>query len=120
MASVLIADDSVVMEAILHYLVERAGHTVIGVAKDGDTAVELYRSLQPGLTALDIFMKGSDGLSALKEIKQMNPAAKVIMLAADGQDAEEVEARQYGADGLLRKPFTLNAVVDELTRVLGG
>jgi len=119
MARVLIADDSTVMEAILHYLVERAGHTVVGAAKDGNKAVELYRSLQPDLTALDIFMKGADGLSALKEIKQLNPTTKIIMLVADGQEAEEGEARQYGADGFFYKPFTLNAVVAELTRVLG-
>jgi hypothetical protein len=41
------------------------------------------------------------------------------MLVADGQEAEEAEARQYEADGFLRKPFKLNAVEKELTRVLG-
>lgn len=118
MANVLIADDSTVMEAILHYLVERVGHKVVGTAKDGSRAVELYQHLRPDLVALDIFMKGSDGLSALKEIKRIHPAAKVIMLVADGQDAEEAEARHYGADGFLRKPFKLNAVENELARVL--
>ncbi|MEW6299469.1 MAG: response regulator [Thermodesulfobacteriota bacterium] len=119
MATVLIADDSTVMEAILHYMVERVGHKVVGTAKDGSKAVELYRSLRPDLVALDLFMRGADGLFALKEIKRIRPDAKVIMLVADGQDAEEAEARRNGADGFLRKPFRLQAVTEELARVLG-
>jgi two-component system, chemotaxis family, chemotaxis protein CheY len=117
-ARIVIAEDSIVMEAILQYLVERAGHRVVGIAKDGEKAVALYKSLQPDVVALDIFLKGSDGLAVLKEIKREDPASKVIMLVAEDQDREEAEAYQAGADGFLRKPFRLHAVEDELTRVL--
>jgi two-component system, chemotaxis family, chemotaxis protein CheY len=118
MARIVIAEDSIVMEAILQYLVERVGHTVVGIAKEGEKAVALYKSLQPDIVALDIFLKGSNGIAVLKEIKQENPAAKVIMLVAEDQDKEEAEAYQSGADGFLRKPFRLHAVEAELARVL--
>jgi two-component system chemotaxis response regulator CheY len=118
MARIVIAEDSIVMEAILQYLVERVGHTVVGIAKDGEKAVALYKSLQPDIVALDIFLKGSNGLAVLKDIKQENPAAKIIMLVAEDQEKEEAEAYQAGADGFLRKPFRLHAVEAELTRVL--
>ena len=118
MARIVIAEDSIVMEAILQYLVERVGHRVVGIAKEGERAVALYKSLQPDIVALDIFLKGSDGLAVLQKIKQEDPAAKVIMLVAEGQDREEAEAYQSGADGFLRKPFHLYAVEAELARVL--
>jgi len=119
MANVLIADDSVVMTAILQYMVEKAGHKVVAAAKDGDEAVALYNDLQPDVVTLDVIMRGSDGLSALKAIKGADSTSKVIMVLEEGQEAEEAEARENGADGFLKKPFELNAVVEELARVLG-
>lgn len=118
MARVVITEDSIVMEAILQYLIERVGHTVVGIAKDKEKALALYESLRPDVVAVDIFLKGSDGLAILKEIKQKNPDAKVIMLVAEGQEKEEAEAYQAGADGFLHKPFQIHAVEEEFKRIL--
>jgi DNA-binding response OmpR family regulator len=120
MARIVIADDSIVMEAILQYLVERLGHTVVGIAKEREQVVALYKGLRPDAIALDILLKGSEGLAILKEIKQEESGTKVVMLVAEGQEGEEDEARRAGADGFLRKPFRLHAVEAELVRVLGN
>jgi two-component system, chemotaxis family, chemotaxis protein CheY len=118
MARIVIADDSIVMEAILQYLVERLGHTVVGIAKEGAQVVALYKGLHPDVIAMDILLKGSEGLAALKEIKQEDSPTKIVMLVAEGQEVEEEEACQAGADGFLRKPFRLHTVEAELTRIL--
>jgi two-component system, chemotaxis family, chemotaxis protein CheY len=119
MAKVLIADDSIVMQTILQYMVEKTGNKVVGAAKHGMEAVEMYSSLQPDLVVLDIVMKGSDGITALKEIKRLSPDAKVIMVSAAGQDSELMEARLNRADGFLQKPFIFDALTEEIARVLG-
>jgi two-component system chemotaxis response regulator CheY len=118
MARIVIADDSIVMEAILQYLVERLGHTVVGISKEGEKVLALYRSLHPDVIALDILLNGSEGLAVLNEIKRENSSTKIVMLVAEGQEREEEEARQAGADGFLRKPLRLHAVEAELVRVL--
>jgi two-component system chemotaxis response regulator CheY len=119
MARILIADDASFMRASLKYILENAGHEVVGLAKGGQEAVELYGRLKPDLLTLDILMEGMDGIAALTEIKKKYPAAKVIMVTALGQEQFQSDARKLGAVGYIRKPFKMQEVVHELQEVLG-
>jgi two-component system chemotaxis response regulator CheY len=119
MARILVADNASFMRSCLKYIVENAGHEVVGMAKDGGEAVELYGKLQPELVTLDILMEKMDGLAALAAIRKEHPAAKVIMVSALGQEAKQDEARKLGAAGYIRKPFKPEEIVHELQRILG-
>jgi two-component system, chemotaxis family, chemotaxis protein CheY len=118
MARILIADDASFMRASLKYILENAGHEVIGMAKGGQEAVEQYARLQPDLLALDILMEGMDGIAALREIRKADPDAKVVMVTALGTEKFQEEARKLGAAGYIRKPFKMQEIVHELKRVL--
>jgi len=120
MARILIADNAAFMRSCLKYIVENAGHTVVGMAKGGEEAVELYGQLKPDLVTLDILMEGMDGLAALREIVKEDPQARVVMVTALGQDQVQEEARQMGSSGYIRKPFKPDEIVQELKRVLGS
>lgn len=120
MATVIIADDSVVMQAVLQYMVEKAGHKVVALAKHGQEAVSLYGIHRPQLTILDMVMKGAEGVDAMLEIKRLNPDAKVILVPAEGRVIQGQEAMQQGADGVLEKPYVLDRIKETLERVLGG
>ncbi|MGD9505183.1 MAG: response regulator [Syntrophobacteraceae bacterium] len=75
---VLVVDDSNLMR---HSVVKRlsdAGHEVVGKAKDGLEAVELYRELRPDIVTMDITMRGKDGITAAKEILALDPDARII------------------------------------------
>ena len=120
MAEILIVDDASFMRGSLKYIVEGAGHNVVGMAKDGQEALELYRKLKPDVVTLDILMGGMDGLSALKAIMKENPGAKVIMVTALGQEEKQEEAHKLGACGYIRKPFKQTEIVNEIKWVLGG
>ena len=120
MATILIVDDASFMRGSLKYIVEGAGHNVVGMAKDGQEALELYRKLKPDVVTLDILMGGMDGLSALKAIMKENPGAKVIMVTALGQEEKQEEARKLGACGYIRKPFKQTEIVNEIKWVMGG
>lgn len=118
MARVLIADNASFMRSCLKYIVENAGHEVVGMAHDGAEAVEKYEMLRPDLVTLDILMDRMDGLAALGEITSKHPEAKVIMVTALGQDQTKAKAGELGCLGYIRKPFKLNEIVQELDRVL--
>src|SRR5437764_4304124 len=118
MARILIADNASFMRSCLKYIVENAGHEVVGMAKGGNEAVELYGQLQPDLVTLDILMEGMDGIAALKEIRKAHPEAKVIMVTALGQDQIQEEARKLGSAGYIRKPFKPEEIIHELQQVL--
>src|SRR5689334_20302200 len=119
MARILIADNASFMRSCLKYIVENAGHEVVGMAKGGREAVEQYGQLRPDLVTLDILMEGMDGIAALRELRKGHPEARVIMVTALGQDQVQEEARQLGAAGYIRKPFKPKEIVQELQRVLG-
>ena len=118
MAKIMIVDDASFMRGSLKFIVENAGHNVIGTAKDGREALELYRQFKPDLVTLDILMKGMDGLAGLKAIMKEDPGAKVIMVTALGQEEKQEEARKLGAVGYIRKPFKRQEIADEIERVL--
>ena len=120
MAKILIVDDAAFMRGSLKYIVEGAGHNVVGMAKDGQEALKLYRKLKPDIVTLDILMSGMDGLSALEAIKKDDPKAKVIMVTALGQEEKQEEAFKLGASGYIRKPFKQTEIVDEVRKVLAS
>ena len=120
MAKILIVDDAAFMRGSLKYIVEGAGHSVVGMAKDGQEALELTRELKPDIVTLDILMSGMDGISALEAIKKESSGTKVIMVTALGQEEKQEEAFKLGASGYIRKPFKQTEIVDEIKNVLGG
>jgi len=118
MARILIADNASFMRSCLKYIVENAGHEVVGMAKGGKEAVDLYTQFRPDLVTLDILMEGMDGMAALGAILKGDPRARVVMVSALGQDQVQEEARKLGALGYIRKPFKPDEIVQELNNVL--
>jgi two-component system chemotaxis response regulator CheY len=120
MAKVLIADDASFMRNSLKYILENAGHTVVGMAREGQEALELYLKLKPDVVTLDFLMTGKDGFWALQEIIKVDPKARIIMVTAVGNEDRQEEAREIGAAGYIRKPFKPAEIVDEINRALNS
>ncbi len=119
MASILIADDAMFMRASIKKLMEDSGHTVIGEAANGEEAISKFTELKPDVLILDITMPGMDGIEALKRIKEMDPAAKIIICSAVGQPAIIAKAIESGAREFIVKPFEsahLQAAVEKIMR----
>jgi two-component system chemotaxis response regulator CheY len=119
MAKVIIADDASFMRGSLKFILESAGHKVVGLAKDGKEALELYIKLKPDLVIMDILMARMDGISSLKGIMKENPSAKVMMVTALGHEAKRKEAMDLAASGFIKKPFTRDEIIAEVERVMG-
>jgi two-component system, chemotaxis family, chemotaxis protein CheY len=76
---VLVVDDSNLMRHRIVQCLNDAGHEVVGKAKDGNEAVELYQQLQPDVVTMDITMRGKDGITAAREILEWDPKASIIL-----------------------------------------
>ena len=94
---ILIVDDAAFMRMMIKDILTKNGYEVAGEAADGVEAVEKYKELQPDLVTMDITMPEMDGITALKEIRKIDPDAKVIMCSAMGQQAMVIDAIQAGA-----------------------
>ena len=102
---VLIVDDALIMRKRIREIAEAAGWHVAGEAQDGEEAVALYRQEQPDLVTLDIIMPQLDGVSALKQIIEADPRARVVMVSAVNQKGKLAECIQAGAIDFIVKPF---------------
>lgn len=103
MATILVVDDAAFMRMRMTKILSEAGYEVIQ-ADNGRDAIEQYRGKKPDAVLLDITMPEMDGLTALKEIRAIDPEARVAMVTALGQQQVVLEAVKSGAKDFLVKP----------------
>ncbi|HHV46979.1 MAG TPA: response regulator [Tissierellia bacterium] len=116
---ILIVDDASFMRMMIKDILGKNGFEVIGEADNGITAVEKYKELLPELVIMDITMPEMDGIQAVREIRNINPNAKIIMCSAMGQQAMVIEAIQAGARDFIVKPFQHERVIEAVRKALG-
>ena len=117
---ILITDDALFMRVTLKNILENNGFEVVGEAANGVESVNLYKRLKPDLVTMDITMPEMDGLTALKEIRAMDPSATVVMCTAMGQKTLVVEAIQAGAKDFIVKPFQPERVIEAMSKLLAA
>jgi two-component system, chemotaxis family, chemotaxis protein CheY len=118
MARVLVVDDAAFMRKMVSDALTKGGHEVVGEAGNGTEAVARYQELRPEVTTLDITMPEKDGLAALKEIIAIDPAARVVMCSALGQESKVLESIKLGARDFVVKPFQADRVNEAVVKAL--
>ncbi|AJH78506.1 response regulator [Heyndrickxia coagulans] len=116
---ILIVDDAAFMRMMIKDILTKNGYDVVAEAADGAQAIEKYKEHRPDLVTMDITMPEVDGICALKEIKKIDPDAKVIMCSAMGQQAMVIDAIQAGAKDFIVKPFQADRVIEAIQKTLG-
>src|SRR6478609_9409999 len=111
MARILVVDDAAFMRKKVSDALIKGGHEVVGEAGNGTEAVTRFLQLRPELTTLDITMPEKDGLTALKEIIELDPSARVIMCSALGQESKVLESIKLGARDFVVTPFQAERVL---------
>ncbi len=115
---VLVVDDAAFMRMMIKDILRKGGYEVVGEAEDGSKAIDKYRDLHPDLVTMDITMPDMDGISAVREIRKMDPYANIIMCSAMGQQAMVIDAIQAGAKDFVVKPFQPDRVLEAVRKVL--
>ena len=116
---ILLVDDAAFMRMLIRDALTKNGYTSIIEAADGQIAVDTYNAEKPALVIMDITMPNKTGIEAFQEIKSKDPAAKVIMCSAMGQEAMVVEAIKLGALDFIVKPFKAERIIQTVQKVLG-
>ncbi len=118
MAKILIVDDAEFLRVRISKMLTGDGFEVVE-ADNGLKAIEAYKTHKPDMVLMDITMPEMDGLSALKELRKIDPNAKVIMLTALGQESVVLEAVKSGAKDFVVKPFERDRVMSAINKLLG-
>jgi response regulator NasT len=102
---VLIADDEALTRMGLRTMLSEMGHTLVGAAADGETALQLACETRPELTILDIKMPGMDGLSVAEVIARRCPQPVVMLTAYSDRALVERAAATETVQAYLVKPI---------------
>ena len=118
---VMVVDDHPVMRDGLRDALEASGRfEVVGLAEDGEEAVRTVGELRPEVIVMDVMMPVKDGIDACREIMELLPDTRVLMLTASNEEDAVIEAVAAGATGYLLKYSRPAELVEAVVDVAEG
>ncbi len=116
--TILVVDDNDIIRATARDILHALGYKVI-IAEDGEIGVETYRQRQHEIDAviLDMVMPHKSGREAFKEIKVLNPDARIAIASGYRMDRRVQEVMDDGADLFIQKPYTLKEMSEAAHRL---
>ncbi len=115
---ILIADDAVEFRRTVRMMIaNEKGFEIIGIAKDGQEAVEMAEYLKPDVAVMDINMPRKDGLTAIAEMSKVSPHTVCMIMSSEGQSALLKQAISLGVKEYLIKPFTPEEFVEAIKKI---
>lgn len=118
---VLLVDDHGIMREGLAALLERDGRaTVVGQAGNGEDALKLFQELNPDVSVVDLRMVPMDGAELTAKMRELDPAARVVMLTTYDTDEEVYRGLRSGAASYLLKDVHFDKLVDTICEVFAG
>lgn len=118
---ILVVDDHPVLrDGVAAILENQTDMTMVGEARNGSEAVEIFRALRPDVTLMDLQMPGMNGVDAISAIRSEHPGARIIVLTTYAGDAQAVRALKAGAVGYLLKSSLRTELIDAIHNVYRG
>ena len=119
MSTILVVDDSPVVQRLISLTLQRSDHDVFAVSS-GYEALDLLDAIHIDLAIIDLAMPEMDGLTLLRALRAnvRHPYFPVVMLTASGQDHDRLIARDAGANDFLTKPASSRVLTDIVSRLL--
>ncbi|MDY7081089.1 MAG: response regulator [Halobacteria archaeon] len=115
----LVVDDSGLMrEKIKEVITSIDSFEVVGEAKTGTEAVEMYKQLEPDVVTMDVVMPECTGIEATSRIRSYDLDATIIMCTSEGEERKMREALERGAEGYIIKPFDNENAADEIRNIV--
>lgn len=118
--TILIADDSESIRAVVSFALREAGYEVI-VANDGQHALDLLlQNEHISLIVSDLNMPIKDGISFLKDVRSLDKFKYLpfLILTTESQETKKMEAKQSGATGWIIKPFVKEKLIAVIKKVI--
>jgi two-component system, chemotaxis family, chemotaxis protein CheY len=114
----LVVDDAVIIREIIKDVARGIGWTIVGEGRNGREAIERYSATRPDVVTLDLVMPEFDGLHAVRGIREIDPAARIVVVSALDQKDTLKSAFKLGASDYLVKPFDRKVLAETLEMLL--
>ena len=116
----LVDDHAVFRESLRRTLQAEPDMEVIGQANDATTGVAMWTRLRPDVTVMDLMMHGSDGIEAVRQIREQAPGARILLLTSSEEHQDAIHALSAGAAGYVTKASPLDELLAAIRSVHAG
>ena len=116
MSKILIVEDDLSIQALLHDFIKEAGHSVV-LASDGVEALAKYSEQDFDLVLLDIMLPKIDGYGVCEVIRQKSDVPIIMLTALDGEE-NQIRGLDLQADDYITKPFSMPVLLRKIAAVL--
>ncbi len=116
MSKILIVEDDLSIQALLHDFIQEAGHSVV-LATDGVEALAKYSEQDFDLVLLDIMLPKIDGYGVCEVIRQKSDVPIIMLTALDGEE-NQIRGLDLQADDYITKPFSMPVLLRKIAAVL--
>ena len=117
--NILIIDDDTFLRETMCELLKQRKH-IVSTAANGSEGLDILKMNSFDLVITDILMPEKDGIEIINEIKMFYPKTKILAMSAGGR-ISSVDylniAKHFGAEGILAKPFSANALFEKITEI---
>jgi two-component system, NarL family, invasion response regulator UvrY len=121
MTSVMLVDDHAVVREGYRRLIEKHKDLiVVAEACDGQTAYQLYKQHKPDVVVLDISMPGKGGIETLRQLRQWDNVARILVFTMHQNAAYAMQAFQAGAKGYITKSSAPELLINAIRDVAAG
>jgi DNA-binding NarL/FixJ family response regulator len=119
---IIIADDHVLFADSLKIVISMRSRDmeVVGIAYDGEEAIELVEKLTPDIVLMDVRMPKIDGVEATRIIRERHSTIKIMMLTTFNDDKYVYEAMRNGAEAYLLKDISPDELIASIRATLNG
>jgi len=114
MKKLMIVDDSNLIRKKIAREFDQAKFELVGLAENGEKAIELFRRFSPEVVTMDITMPHIDGIECIENLIAIQPDVNILVISALNDKATGMEALEKGAMGFINKPFTQKDIVEAL------
>jgi DNA-binding NarL/FixJ family response regulator len=119
--SLVIAEDHTILrEGLKALFASQPDFEVVGEAEDGIQAIRCVQTYAPDIILMDLSMPKLNGLEAIKEVKRLNPATKIIVLTVHSAEEYVLATLEAGADGYVLKDANRFELLMAMNHVLEG
>jgi two-component system, NarL family, invasion response regulator UvrY len=116
----LVDDHAIVREGYRAVLQKQPMLRIVAEASDGAEAYRLFKETRPDLVIMDLTMPGVGGIEAIRHIRQLDPAARILVFTMHQNAAFAVQAIRAGARGYVTKTSSPEALLKAVSDVLDG
>jgi len=120
MATVLLIDDEAQVRTLFQTVLEESGYRVL-LAENGKAGLRCLEVEGVDLVLVDIFMSGMDGLELIQLLRRTRPDSKIIAMSGGSGEWNYLDAAKHlGANATLKKPFSIQELLDTVSAQLNS